>query len=412
MENALPSYGRQDRKERSTALPLTLTTLAGEDFEIVIDLQEYNTLEGFENAVLARLPYLGSHSTFGCKLQFVQKDTHAVLADPIRDTLRDHQCFHVIARQSFVKAAHKGQLKGEVKAISVPCGKNDKIPPQAFSFHTEVRHVQVDAGVRIVGEAAWRSCQRLQIVRLPDTVVSLRHGAFRRCYVLREVTAPGCKYFGIKVFEGCCSLSQIGMTQYPDNPLAPQAQLRPGAFERCTALRHLSMDKADYDLAHPTRSLPERCFLEAGIVTLSLPSDFNWVGLAACARCQQLQIVDLSQTGIIEILGSTFAHCSQLQQLSLSWNLRIIEQEAFLQCASLQEICIPPSLLYIARRAFAGCTQLRVFRRMGKSKTWRGTYARVNAFDKCEQLGKPTWLRFLPPNAEDQWRKEFREATP
>ena len=409
----MPSLGLQDSKEKSPALPLTLTTLAGEDIAIVLDPREHDNLHNFENAVLEQLPHLGSNSTFGCELQFVQKDTHEVLTDSIRDTLRANQRLYVIARQCFVEAAHKGQLKGEVRAICVPCGKNDKIPPQAFSFHTEVRHVQVEAGIRIVGEAAWRSCQRLQIVHLPDTVVSLRHGAFRRCYVLRAVTAPGCKHFGIKVFEECCALNQIGTTRHPDNPLAPQAQLRPRAFERCTALRHLSMDKAEYDPAHPTRSLPECCFLEAGIVTLSLPPDFNWVGPAACARCQQLQIVDLSQTGIIEILGSTFAHCSQLQQLSLSWNLRTIEQEAFLhQCASLQEICIPPSLLYIARRAFAGCAQLRVFRRMGKSKTWRGTYARVNAFDKCEQLGKPTWLRFLPPNAEDQWREEFREATP
>ena len=151
-------------------------------------------------------------------------------------------------------------------------------------------------------------------------------------------------------------------------------------------------------------------FLEAGIVSLSLPPDFNWMGPAACARCQQLQTVDLSRTDIIEILGSTFAQCSQLQQLSLSRNLRIIEQEAFLQCASLQEVCIPPSLLYIARRAFAGCTQLRTFHKKGKSKTWRGTYARVNTFDKCEQLDKPTWLRYLPPNAKDQWREDFREA--
>ena len=101
-----------------------------------------------------------------------------------------------------------------------------------------------------------------------------------------------------------------------------------------------------------------------------------------CWSCQQLRTVDLSQTDVIEILGSTFAHCSQLQQLSLSRNLRIIEQEAFLKCTSLQEVCIPPSLLYIARRAFAGCTQLRAVRKQGKSKTWRGTYARLNAFDK------------------------------
>ena len=62
----------------------------------------------------------------------------------------------------------------------------------------------------------------------------------------------------------------------------------------------------------------EDCFLEAGIVSISLPPDFNWVGPAACERCQQLQIVDLSWTDIPEILGSTFAHCPQLQQLRLS----------------------------------------------------------------------------------------------
>ena len=213
----------------------------------------------------------------------------------------------------------------------------DRILPQAFSFHTEVRHVQVEAGIRIVGEAAWRSCQQLQVVHLPNTVVCLRRGVFRRCYLLRAVTAPGCRQFGIKVFEACCSLTQIGATQHSDNQLAPQAQFRLRAFEKCTTLRHLNMEQTEYDPANPNRCLPACCFLEAIIVSLSLPPDFNWVGPAACARCQQLQIVDLSRTDIKEILGSTFAHCSQLQQLRLSRNLRIIEQEAFFRCASLQE---------------------------------------------------------------------------
>ena len=61
----------------------------------------------------------------------------------------------------------------------------------------------------------------------------------------------------------------------------------------------------------------------------------------------------------------------------------------------------------MARRAFAGCTQLRAVRKQGKSKTWRGTYARPNAFDKCEQFDQPTWLRFLPADANDLWREDF-----
>ena len=162
--------------------------------------------------------------------------------------------------------------------------------------------------------------------------------------------------------------------------------------------------------SYPNRSLPDCCFLEAGIVELSLPPDFHRIGAAACVSCQALQIVDLSRTDVIEILGSTFAHCSQLQLLSLSKNLRAIEQEAFLKCTSLQEVCIPPSLLYIAQRAFASCTQLRAIRKVGKCTTWRGTYAWCNAFDKCEQLDKPKWLRFLPSKHDDQWSEDFQEA--
>ena len=389
----------------------TFFTLAGEKLSIEVDLNAHTGIRSFENAVLAELPYLGCSSTLGCELQFVQIDTHQVLADPIQSKLRANHCYYVIARPCFVEAAHKGQIKGEAKAIRVPRGRNDKIPPQAFSFHTEVRHVLVEPGMRIVGEAAWRSCRQLQVVHLPDTVVSLLHGAFSCCRALRVVIAPGCQHFGPKVFEECCSLTQIGVTQCPDNILAPQAQLRPRVFQGCTALQHLDLGKKGRGSNNLSRSLPDCCFLEAGIVALYLPSDFNRIGTAACVSCQQLQTVDLSQTDVIEILGSTFAHCSQLQQLSLSRNLRIIEQEAFYKCTSLQEVYIPPSLLYIARRAFAGRTQLRAVRKQRKSKTWRGTYARLNAFDKCEQLDKPQWLQFLPPNADDQWRDDFQAAT-
>ena len=174
------------------------------------------------------------------------------------------------------------------------------------------------------------------MVQLPETV-SLLHGAFRCCRALRVVIAPGCQHFGPKVFEECCSLTQIGVTQCPDNILAPQAQLRPGVFQGRTALQHLNLGKKGQDSANPNRSLPDCCFLEAGIVALYLPSDFNRVGAAACVSCQQLRTVDLSQTKVIEILGSTFAHCSQLQQLSLSRNLRIIEQEAFSSAPSCKK---------------------------------------------------------------------------
>ena len=394
------------------ARPLTLITLAGEELPLEVDPAGHASLRSFENAVLERLPHLGNATTLGCELQFVQTNTLQVLADPIQRALSTNQKYYVIARQCMVEAGHKGQLKGEVKAVRVLRSRNDKIPPQAFSFCTEIRHVLVENGVKIVGEAAWRSCRQLQIVHLPDTVVSLLHGAFSRCQVLRVVVAPGCKYFGTKVFEECCSLTQVGAAHCPSNKLAPQAQLRPRAFQACTALRNINLGTSESATTYPNRCLPDCCFQESGIVELALPTSFNRIGFAACVSCQQLQTVDLSQTDVLEILGSTFAYCSQLQQLCLPRMLRTIEQEAFYKCISLKEVSTPPSLLYIARHAFAGCSQLRIILKQGKSKTWRGTYAQSNAFDKCEQFDQPTWLRVLPIDANDLWREDFLDPAP
>ena len=123
---------------------LILTTLAGEETQLTIELQEYDRFHQFENAVLEQLSNVGESSTFGCELDFVCRDTHRKLVDPIWNN-----CFTVISSPCFAEAEHKGQVKGDAKAIRVPYHTTDRILPQAFSYITDVRRVQVDAGIRI-----------------------------------------------------------------------------------------------------------------------------------------------------------------------------------------------------------------------------------------------------------------------
>ena len=158
------------------------------------------------------------------------------------------------------------------------------------------------------------------------------------------------------VFEECRFLSQLGAAEDTTNQLAPQAQV--SAFERCSALRQVNFERTEVDPVNFTRCIPEGCFLWSGIAQLDLPSDFNFIGPAACENCKRLQRVDLPRADLTAILGSTFAHCLHLEQLSLSKRLRRIGQEAFLLCSSLREVHTPPALLYIAHRAFSGCAQL------------------------------------------------------
>ena len=57
--------------ERQLVLQLLLTTLSGEELQVIIDLQEFERLDEFETAVLEQLPTIGGHSTFGSELASV-----------------------------------------------------------------------------------------------------------------------------------------------------------------------------------------------------------------------------------------------------------------------------------------------------------------------------------------------------
>ena len=96
-------------EERSMVIHLILTTLAGEEAQLTIELQEYDGLQEFENAVLEQLPELGTSSTFCCELDFVCRNSQQKLVDPIWQTLRDCNCFTVVVSPCAEKAEHKGK---------------------------------------------------------------------------------------------------------------------------------------------------------------------------------------------------------------------------------------------------------------------------------------------------------------
>ena len=73
-----------------------------------IELQEFDRLSEFENAVLESLSLIGKHSTFGCELEFVCMDTQTILADPIWDTSTRMQLL-VLLFDSALNGRNKGQ---------------------------------------------------------------------------------------------------------------------------------------------------------------------------------------------------------------------------------------------------------------------------------------------------------------
>ena len=149
-----------------------LITLAGDEIQLPIELQEFDRLSEFENAVIESLPLIGQHSTFGCELEFVSRSTQQILA---------------------------GQLRQRAKAIYVPAADNDRVLPNAFSHVSNIRHVQVEVGVHTIGEAAWQ--------RVVNDSKLLNCGT--RLFVCRTVPSRGAMSSELCLFQGASNSDAV-----------------------------------------------------------------------------------------------------------------------------------------------------------------------------------------------------------
>ena len=297
---------------------LELVTIAGTVYAMQTDLSHYEDVAELEDDILCFLPTVSDLEVFGCELELLNLHTQQPLPEAFRTVLLQRPQLQIVVRPCMVDGHSVWQFQDDgkesyPKAVRVPPNPRGAIADRAFYAAPSLRHVEVATGIQHVGVAAWQTCQQLQIVKLPPSVISLAEGAFQGCYVLREVAAPGCVHYGPRVFAECCSLGRVGASHETEDSsvLAPGAQLGKYAFESCLTLTTITFDM---DHTNKPRALPEGAFCGAGIEQLCLPSDFHNIGPRACENCKSLVEVNLMSTEITALISSTFAHC-----VALNW---------------------------------------------------------------------------------------------
>ena len=67
-------------------------------------------------------------------------------------------------------------IAGPVQA-NCPCHQIRAGDPP-FTHSSDLRHLQIEAGIHTIGEAAWQHCTRLLIVHLPSTALCLKREPF------------------------------------------------------------------------------------------------------------------------------------------------------------------------------------------------------------------------------------------
>ena len=181
----------------------------------------------------------------------------------------------------------------------------------------------IKEGTRVIAGQAFKSCESLTAIHIPNSVVGIGNAAFSSCSALTSITIP----------------SHV-------------TSIKEYTFYKCHALQNISIPST-------ITSIGERAFYECNALSeLTIPATVKSMGKAAFYNCNQLQSPITIPDGITSIEDSLFSHCWSIPSLTLPNSVTTIGDYAFENCGELKSITIPKSVTSIGGQAFNLCYSL------------------------------------------------------
>ena len=271
-------------------------------------------------------------------------------------------------------------------------------------------------------EYAFKNCDALQTIILPETLTSIGQEAFISCTSLRAITIPDAvTTIGLGAFKGCTVLETVvigsGVTTWitkSDTYSHGYSVQTNAAFEGCILLKNLTVKSgvtsigphafygcmllSGVELPESVTSIGQHAFYNCSKLTkAAIPN--GTIGANAFENCVMLDDLTLGQ-GVTSIGAYAFKGCSSLRLITLPDGLKTIDNEAFINCTALLTITIPDLVETIGVGAFKDCTSLRTAVIGAGVKTWKtktDTYshgysvATNSAFEGCTLLEAVTF---------------------
>ena len=129
------------------------------------------------------------------------------------------------------------------------------IGDNAFEGCQQLSGLQLPSGVTEIGQAAFNGCRALKEITIPNGVTELKTLTFGTCTSLQNIILPeGLQTIGDRVFSGCAALTQIVL---PDGVTALGAR----AFNNCQALAKVLVPASVESIAEDVFNLSENVTL-------------------------------------------------------------------------------------------------------------------------------------------------------
>lgn len=212
--------------------------------------------------------------------------------------------------------------------------------------------------VHVIGEGAFKNCEKLEVLDIGHTVEVMMTEACRGCKQLKQFILPrNVRVVGESAFRDCTALTSIVVEN-------DEIELGERAFENCARL-------ADVQLADGISEIYGGVFNSCKSLTaIRLPENLTVLGESSFADCVSLQEIHVPDN-VTKIDDMVFNGCLMLERVDMKDKITKIGKYAFKDCKSLETISLPHSVNSIGIGPFRGCTRLKAIEVDPKSRYFK-----------------------------------------
>ena len=241
---------------------------------------------------------------------------------------------------------------------------------EAFRCCDSLTSMIIPDSVTSIEENAFYDCSRLTSVTIPDSVTSIGQEAFYDCDSLTSVTiGNGVASIGQEAFDSCDCLTNVTIIGNGETSISQSAfsycrsltsvtigngvKYIGEAFDGCTSLTNVTI------IGNGVASIDRDAFSYCSSLTsVTIGNGVASIGWNAFDGCTSLTNVTIIGNGAASIGWEAFDGCTSLTSVTIGNGVISIDRSAFKCCSSLASVTIPDSVTSIGQEAFEYCSSL------------------------------------------------------
>ena len=204
----------------------------------------------------------------------------------------------------------------------------------------------VPAGIKIIGDSAFKNCEKLENIDFGDEVEVIKREAFRGCKGLKHVVLPeSVRRVGDSVFRDCIAMESLVVEN-------DEIELGERTFENCASLSSVKLRMGMTELYG---GVFNSC---KSLVEITLPEKLTVLGESSFADCVKLKKIVLPPE-VSKVDDMAFNGCIELEEIVLNDKISKLGKNVFKDCKCLKSFYLPASVTSIGTGPFRGCSNLR-----------------------------------------------------